>query len=139
MLLKREVFERSGMFTEDYFMYAEDIDLNFKVRQVGFTNYYVSAASLVHHGGGSSRQEANHWATVMKYRAMGKLFQRTKGTVHGFLYRVSVGCAAAGRLLLLALAYPVANLVWNRESFKIAARKWRIILKWSIGWPTLAI
>ena len=139
MLLKREVFEQVGMFTEDYFMYAEDIDLNYKVKKAGFTNYYVSTATIVHHGGGSSRQEANQWATVMKYRAMGKLFRKTKGYLYGVTYRATIACAAFGRLLILALAYPVANVMWNRQSLQLAARKWRAILKWALGWQTLAL
>ena len=139
MLLKREVFEQVGMFTEDYFMYAEDIDLNYKVKKAGFTNYYVSTATIVHHGGGSSRQEANQWATVMKYRAMGKLFRKTRGYLYGVTYRATIACAAFGRLLILALAYPVANVMWNRQSLQLAARKWRAILKWALGWQTLAL
>ena len=39
MLLRRKVFEQVGMFSEDYFMYAEDLDLNFKLKAAGFTNY----------------------------------------------------------------------------------------------------
>ena len=139
MLLKREVFEQVGLFTEDYFMYAEDIDLNYKVKKAGFTNYYVSTATIVHHGGGSSRQEANQWATVMKYRAMGKLFRKTRGYLYGATYRATIACAAFGRLLILALAYPLANVMWNRQSLQLAARKWRAILKWALGWQTLAL
>jgi GT2 family glycosyltransferase len=139
MLLRREVFEQVGMFTEDYFMYAEDIDLNYKVKKAGFTNYYVSTASIVHHGGGSSKQEASQWATLMKYRAMGKLFRKTRGHLYGVLYRATMVCAASGRLLILALAYPLANVMWNRQSLQLSARKWRVILRWALGRQTLAL
>lgn len=139
MLLKREVFQEVGMFTEDYFMYAEDIDLNYKVKQAGFRNYYVGAASIVHHGGRSSRQEPGQWATAMKYRAMGKLFRKTKGELYGLLYRATMGCSAVGRLLVLALAYPLANVLWNKRSLQAAWRKWRVIFRWSVGLQTLAL
>lgn len=139
MLLKREVFEQVGMFTEDYFMYAEDIDLNYKVKKAGFTNYYLGSVTIVHHGGGSSRQEAGHWATGMKYRAMGKLFRRTGGLLYEGLYRATMACAAAGRLLILALAYPFANVLWNKQSFQFAVRKWTIVLKWALGRQTVAL
>jgi GT2 family glycosyltransferase len=139
MLLKREVFEQVGMFTEDYFMYAEDIDLNYKVMKAGFTNYYIGSACIVHHGGGSSKQEVGQWATVMKYRAMGKLFRNTGGLLYGGLYRTTMACAAAGRLLILALAYPLANVLWNKQSFQFAVRKWTVILKWALGRQTLAL
>ena len=35
MLLKRSVFARAGMFSEDYFMYAEDLDLNYQLKRPG--------------------------------------------------------------------------------------------------------
>jgi GT2 family glycosyltransferase len=140
MLMKREVFQQVGMFSEDYFMYAEDIDLNYKVDHAGFKNYYVGEARIVHHGGKSSgRQNVSHWSTVMKYRAMGRLFDKTKGPLYKSLYRAAIGCIALVRLSLLGLAYPLGNLVWSRDALQFATRKWTIILKWAIGWPALAL
>jgi GT2 family glycosyltransferase len=140
MLLRRNVFEQVGMFSEDYFMYAEDVDLNYKVKRSGLTNYYVGEATIVHYGGGSSsRQEVNHWATIMKYRAMRRLFAKTRGQLYGSLFRAAMGFAAVGRLVLLVLAYPLGNIVWKRESLRVAMEKWKVILKWAIGWQRLAL
>ena len=54
MMLRRLDFERIGMFTTDYFMYSEDVDLCLKSRKAGLKNYCVLSAVVVHHGGGSS-------------------------------------------------------------------------------------
>lgn len=140
MLLRRQVFEQVGMFSEDYFMYAEDIDLNYKVKRAGFTNYYVGEATMIHHGGkSSSRQDVSYWATIMKYRAMRKLFQKMRGGLYGSLYRVAMGCAAVGRLMVLGLAYPLGNIVWDREALRFATRKWAVILGWALGRQTMAL
>jgi hypothetical protein len=140
MLLRRQVFEQVGMLSEDYFMYAEDIDLNYKVKSAGFTNYYVGETAMIHHGGkSSSRQEISYWATIMKYRAMRRLFQKTRGRLYGSMYRVAMGCAAAGRLIVLALAYPLGNIVCDREALQRATKKWRVILKWALGRHRMAL
>ena len=132
MLLRREVFEQVQGFSEEYFMYAEDIDLNYKSRRCGFNNYYVGQASIIHYGGkSSSRQNVSYWATLMKYRAMQRFLGKTRGSLYGSIYRAVIGCAAVGRLLLLALVYPFGNIVWDRESIRVAAQKWRVILKWA--------
>jgi GT2 family glycosyltransferase len=140
MLFRREVFERIGMFSEDYFMYAEDIDLNDKARRAGFTNYYIGEARIIHHGGGSSaRQSMTQWKTVMKYRAMVRYYRKTRGPFYEFLYRTAMGASALGRLLLLALAYPFGNLLFDRKSLKIAADKWTAVLKWAVGRQDLVL
>ena len=134
MLLRRRVFEQVEMFSEDYFMYAEDIDLNYKVRDAGYTNYYVGDATIIHYGGKSSgQQRVSQWSTMMKYRAMGKLFDNTKGKAQGALYRVAMGCAAVGRLGLLACAYPLGNVLWDRASLRYAIEKWTVVLRWALG------
>jgi GT2 family glycosyltransferase len=140
MLLRRQVFEQVGMFSEDYFMYAEDIDLNYKIKRAGFTNYYVGEAAMIHHGGkSSSRQDVSYWATIMKYRAMRRLFQKTHGGLYGSLYRVAMGCAAVGRLMVLGLAYPLGNILWDREALRFATRKWAVILGWALGRQRMAL
>jgi N-acetylglucosaminyl-diphospho-decaprenol L-rhamnosyltransferase len=133
MLLRREVFSQAGMFSEDYFMYAEDLDLNFKVKNLGLANYYVGWAEIIHHGGkSSSRQRVSQWATMMKYRAMSRLFQKTRGRMYGAMYRIAMGSTAAGRLVLLAIMLPFGD----RESVRSASEKWAAVVKWALGLQT---
>jgi N-acetylglucosaminyl-diphospho-decaprenol L-rhamnosyltransferase len=130
MLLRRRVFEQAGMFSEEFFMYAEDLDLNHKVKALALTNYYVGDATVVHYGGkSSSRQKVNQWATMMKYRAMLQLFRKTRGRFYGALYRIAIGSSAIVRLTALGLAL----VFLDRDSLRSAAEKWTAALRWSVG------
>lgn len=136
MLLKREVFEKVGMLSEDYFMYAEDLDLNYKVRSLGLSNYYVGEAEIIHHGGrSSSRQRVSQWSTIMKYKAMLRFYRKSRGRLYSVLYRAAMGMAAVGRLVLLACAFPFAD----RETVRSASAKWSTVLKWAIGFEQLGV
>lgn len=134
MLMRRSVFAQAGMFSEEYFMYAEDIDLNFKVHRLGFQNYYVSSSSIIHHGGGSSsRQPVNQWKTLMKYRAMRMYYRKMYGNAYENIYRASLGCSAALRLALLGLLFPLSVVLRKKQSVLVAASKWHTIFKWAVG------
>jgi len=54
LTMDRKVFEAVGGFSEDYFMYAEDLDLCYKAAMHGCTNYYVPSATEVVHRSGSN-------------------------------------------------------------------------------------
>lgn len=130
MMVKRDVFERVGLMTEDYFMYAEDIDLNFKVARLGYSRYYVPQAHIVHHGGQSSaRQEVSQWSTFMVQRAMLRYFRISRGRLYAWIYRVAMGCMAAFRLLALTTMLPLVG----RRRVQWSLAKWRVILKWALG------
>jgi GT2 family glycosyltransferase len=140
MLLRREVFAQVGMFSEDYFMYAEDLDLNYKLKRAGYTNYYIGETAIIHHGGrSSSRQKVSQWSTTMKYRAMTRYYRKTRGRLYELIYRTTMACAAVGRLFLLGIAYLFGSFVWDRQSVRYAADKWKAVLKWAVGRQDLAL
>jgi len=140
MLLRRSVFEQVGMFSEDYFMYAEDLDLNYMLKRAGYKNYYIGEATIVHHGGrSSSRQQLNQWATMMKYRAMTRYYRKTRGRFYETMYRTTMGCVALARLILLALMYPFGNVFWDKKTLRYAFEKWTVVLKWAIGRQNVAL
>ena len=121
-------------------MYAEDLDLNYKLRDAGFVNYYVGETAIIHHGGrSSSRQVVSQWATIMKINAMWQLFRKTRGHAYGAGYRAALGSVAVARLLALALISLFGNVVWDRRSLKSASGKWRAVLNWAIGRQSLAL
>ena len=53
MLIKREVFERIGLFDEQYFFTFEDLDFCLKARRAGFTTILAGEAVVYHEGGQS--------------------------------------------------------------------------------------
>lgn len=57
MLIPRKVIEQVGLFDEDYFMYGEDIDLCYKIKEAGYRIVYYPKAYIYHLKGGSSKKK----------------------------------------------------------------------------------
>lgn len=55
LLVRRSAFQSVGGFDEDYFLFGEDIDLCWKLRQAGMEVWFVPAARAVHAKGASMR------------------------------------------------------------------------------------
>ncbi|KKQ67173.1 MAG: WsbD [Candidatus Daviesbacteria bacterium GW2011_GWA2_38_24] len=53
-LTRKSVLDKVGLFDEDYFMYAEDIDLCYRIKKAGYKVMYVPTVSVLHHKGVSS-------------------------------------------------------------------------------------
>jgi hypothetical protein len=51
MMAKCKVLKQVGGFDEQFFMYAEDIDLSRRIEQAGYKNYYIGTVSIVHFKG----------------------------------------------------------------------------------------
>ena len=58
LLVRREVWDRIGGFDERFFMYGEDLDLCWRIHELGFAVWYEPQARVVHTKGSSSRQVA---------------------------------------------------------------------------------
>lgn len=54
MFMRKDVIEKIGYFDEDYFLYGEDIDICFRVKQEGFKVMYVPEVKILHIKGVSS-------------------------------------------------------------------------------------
>lgn len=133
LMLKRSLFEEVGFFSEDYFMYAEDVDLCYKIKQAGYTNYYIPTASVIHFGGGSSEQAPSDFSVVMMRESLWRFMKKTRGNIYGLAYRTSTVIAAIGRLLLLTMLLPLQYLRQSRPSWHASLKKWWAILTWSLG------
>jgi N-acetylglucosaminyl-diphospho-decaprenol L-rhamnosyltransferase len=74
MLLRREALDQAGLFDESFFMYGEDLDLCFRIRQHGWQIWYDPDIAVLHYKGASSKQNSAK-ANYEFYRAM-LLFHR---------------------------------------------------------------
>jgi N-acetylglucosaminyl-diphospho-decaprenol L-rhamnosyltransferase len=132
LMLRNETFVSVGWFSEDYFMYAEDMDLAYRVRAAGCTNYYVPTATVVHYGGSSSAQAASAFTAVMLPEAIRRFLRRTRGKWYASAYRAAMGCSALVRLAVLAVTRSATRSAERRAAGAGSARKWTAILRWSL-------
>ncbi|MDE2402255.1 MAG: glycosyltransferase family 2 protein [Burkholderiales bacterium] len=134
LMIKRSVFEAVGLFSTDYFMYAEDMDLCLKTSRAGFSAYYVPTAVVVHHGGASSAQApANTFSAVMALESQWRFFRKTRSWHYAALYRAAMFSAAVLRVSALALAWPMRGLHNRNWRGAQALRKWMARLRWALG------
>lgn len=135
MMIKRHVFQAVGMFSTDYFMYSEDIDLCHKVRKLGLKTYYIPGAVVVHYGGGSSSKNssASSFPSVMMMESRWRFFRKTRSQFYACSYRLAIFSASVMRISILLLVLPVVS--FSEKSLKIqeALRKWVSILRWTLG------
>jgi GT2 family glycosyltransferase len=54
MLMRREALENVGLFDEGYWMYMEDLDLCYRLREAGWTTWYEPSVEILHVKGGTS-------------------------------------------------------------------------------------
>ena len=74
MLVRREALEEVGLFDESFFMYGEDLDLCFRIRQHDWKIWYDPSVTVLHYKGASSKQNSSK-ANYEFYRSM-LLFHR---------------------------------------------------------------
>jgi N-acetylglucosaminyl-diphospho-decaprenol L-rhamnosyltransferase len=60
MMVRKSVLEKTGGFDERFFMYAEDIDLSWRIREAGFQNYYLADTTIIHFKGESTPRDLRY-------------------------------------------------------------------------------
>jgi N-acetylglucosaminyl-diphospho-decaprenol L-rhamnosyltransferase len=53
----RSALDRVGPFDETFFMYAEDIDLSYRLETAGYSNYYFADVTIIHFKGESTPKD----------------------------------------------------------------------------------
>ncbi len=133
-MIKSSVFESVGMFSTDYFMYSEDIDLCHKVRKAGLNTYYIPKAVVIHHGGGSSSQTSvNTFSAVMMLESRWRFFQKSRSLRYARLYRFAMFGASVIRVGLLLFTWPAYRLCGREVRSKAVLKKWMARLRWTLG------
>ncbi len=134
LMIKRSVFQSIGMFSTDYFMYSEDIDLCFKVGKAGMSTYYIPTAVVVHHGGASSSQMSiNTFSSVMMLESRWRFFRKTRSLWYARLYRLAMFVASIVRIRLLLLVWPASGLCGKKDRSEQVLKKWMARLRWTVG------
>ncbi|MBI2909954.1 MAG: glycosyltransferase family 2 protein [Chloroflexi bacterium] len=112
MLVRREAIEQAGLLDESFFMYGEDLDWAFRIKEKGWKVVYCPEVTVVHHKGASSRQRS-YRATVEFYRAMLIFYRKHYAKQTFFL----MGWLIVGAIYAKGMMAYIRNLL-RPEEFK---------------------
>ncbi len=69
LFFRRDVYEKIGGLDEDFFLYGEDLDFCYRIKQAGWKIYYLPTTKIIHYKGESTKLAAfDNFITF--YRAM---------------------------------------------------------------------
>ncbi len=138
LMVRREVFAQAGLFNPAYFMYAEDVDLCCQAHKLGWKTYYVPGAVVIHRGARSSQlQEDSAFSAILMRESVRKFLSASRGRLYAALYRAATSLVAICRLLACGGLWLTARRD-RRGWWRIAAKKWTRVLRWSLGWEEWA-
>lgn len=132
-MVRRSVFETAGSFTDAYFMYCDDLDLSYKIRQAGYDVVCLTHCEVVHHGGKSSSRQGTWFADIYRRRAMAQFFRQHRGPLYCTTYRVLMSVAALLRIGLLRAAITFAPWETRRQRLLCSCERWKKVLLWTVG------
>ncbi len=85
LLVRKSIIEKQGGFDERYFMYYEEVDLCYRIKQNGWRIVYLPQACITHLGGRSS-QQVPAAKRIMMLKSMLKFFRKHRGIGITFLF-----------------------------------------------------
>jgi N-acetylglucosaminyl-diphospho-decaprenol L-rhamnosyltransferase len=86
LLLRGEALAQVGLLDEGYFMYVEEVDLCYRLKQAGWEVWHVPAARVVHHSGQSTRQLPERMLVEL-HRSRYRLFHKFYPPAFRFAHR----------------------------------------------------
>lgn len=131
-MVKRGVFEQVGKFREEYFMYADDLDLSFRIHKAGFSIRYLCDCEVIHYGGKSSGQRNENFADVMQRDSLMRFFRAARGPRYAAVYRMTVAIAAVARVATIGMLIGIGKRSIHGKAPRVAVQKWLAILAWSL-------
>lgn len=102
MLVRLAAIDDAGLLDEAFFMYGEDLDWAYRIKEQGWKIYYFPGAQALHYKGASSSRRS-YRMIVEFYRAM-YLFHRKHYAPRTFVllnWLITLGIVARGALALL--------------------------------------
>ena len=153
MFVRRKVVDEVGGLDEQFFMYGEDLDWCYRIKQAGWKICYTPATQIIHYKGQSARRSDIDEGKLF-YQAM-RIFVR-KHFKHGILPKLllSTGIglrewiafmmriakplrAAAMDFIVVNISLLVGELIWFGELFRFPSYAYPVTM--TVPWLTIAL
>jgi len=98
LMLRRAALEDVGLFDERFFMYSEDEDLCFRLKQRGWSVCFTGGGSVIHCGGASAAQDRIE-SLARYYSSQMEFLRKNRSAVSEWFYTWAMRCVLIAKKL----------------------------------------
>lgn len=106
MMVPRKIINEVGMLDEDYFMYGEDVDWCYRIKEAGYQIMYYPEVRIFHHKKASGIQKRNPKVIEAFYDSMTIFYNKHYQDKYSKLTRF---CVITGTTVMKKLALAKNN------------------------------
>lgn len=136
IFVRHEFIREHGGLDENIFMYAEDVDLCWRIIKNGGKIRYLADKEVLHVGGAASRQQRQRiFSSLMLRTSNVYIIAKHRGVLNSFLYRMAVLAGSMFRVCLLLFTLPACFVVKRKQCaglVDLLIKYWLVAL-WSVG------
>lgn len=128
LAIRRSAFDGVGGFDEAYFLYFEEVDLAYRLGQVGWETHFAPVATIVHVGGASTARNRQA-ATRQLFASAAHFYRRHYSAARLRQLRLVVASIMLGRILRDLARWWLARDPARRDVLISDLRRWSTILR----------
>lgn len=116
LMVKKAALEEAGVFDPDYFMYVEELDLCFRIKEKGWQIKYLPQYEIIHLGGAST---TSAFSILSEYKGLKLFYKKHYSDWQYNCLRFLLKVGALIRMFVLGIIRKGAFLIYAK-AFQIA-------------------
>jgi GT2 family glycosyltransferase len=136
LMIRKDIIDQLNGFDTNLFMYAEDVDLCYRIKKLGWKLYYLSEEIIIHYAGSSSKKQKNKYFSAIMQRESNLYFQKKHfGKAKENQYLTAVFTGSLIRIFIITILIPFSFLStrFRRKMSPLSITKYITLLKWSVS------
>ena len=102
LMLRREAINKIGLLDEEYFIYGDEADLQYRLNKAGWKVYYLPSSTIIHYGGRSM----DRWRRrKMVYRGKMMFYRKHYGPFRTFVLRLMLAGLSLAKFVPWGIAF----------------------------------
>lgn len=122
LMVRRSVLDKVGIFDEDIFMYVDDVDLCYRIKESGMELLYLADTEIVHYGKQSTNQNFIKM-NAESIRSMRKFFCKHYSILYGVIFEIIMII----NLLAKSILFSIANVFGKKRPTSIVQNYIKIV------------
>ena len=121
LMVRRTALNQVGLLDEEYFIYGDEADLQYRLKKNGWEVYYLPQVKTIHYGGRSM----NRWSRrKMVYRGKMLFYKKNYGLLRMVILRALLGGLSLLKILIWGIGWFIPR--WRKRAQRELRSNWNV-------------